>query len=407
MSMQTTRFLGRLRTFRFDGSMLAIALVALALPDCSLERGGVGTEFVVLEGSATIRTAEGMVLRVASDDVLLSGGSPRDIVTERAGALPPEERARPEWRKYLLQRLSDPAASPEAMAVFGGGPWCLLEDEVHLVGTRVMGSGPGPLTGDEIPVCPGGLLPPVSECLTGDGTVPALDFEPPSLTFAPTPVGTLSPEELVLTIRNAGTGRLCLALPGLDLSRSEHPEHYAVDPSDCAPLNERELAIGRAMLRAERPMCQVRVRFSPTGSAPGVSRLRLSTNDETRSVTFVDVTGEPLPGALRAVTNPVCFNTPAVVLPDGRTCRRNTVALRNDGPGVVTVRSLALPAAATGWGPDALVPLPRTVGAGGTLSVPLLACAGTAADTVLTVGSDAAVPVFDVTLLRPGSGCTP
>lgn len=411
MNMRTTAFFARLRRLRPDWSLLAIALVALALPDCSLDRSGVGTEWLVFEATATIRTADGMVLRVASDDVLLAGGRPHEFRTEadRPGGLPPVDRIRPEWRKYLLHRLSDPAASPEAQAVFGGGPWCLLEDEVRLVGTRVTAAGPGLVPGDEIPVCADGLLPPVSDCLTGDGTVPLLEFDPPDLTFSPTPVGITSPEELVLTIRNAGTGRLCLAPPGLDLSRSDHPEHFAVDPSDCLPdpTNPRELAAGRAMLRAERPSCQVRVRFSPRGREPGVSMLRLSTNDATRSVAFVDVTGRPEPGALRAVRDPVCFNTPPVVLADGRTCRPAAVELRNDGPGIVTVRSAALPASATGWGAEALVPLPQAVAVGGTLRMPLVACPGATAVTVLTVGNNGDVPVFDVTLLPPGSGCTP
>jgi hypothetical protein len=213
--------------------------------------------------------------------------------------------------------------------------------------------------------------------------------------------------EEVLTISNAGTGRICLAMPALDLASSDHPEYFPIDASGCMNAGGlREVELERTFLWDRRPSCDVRIRFAPGGPTVGTARLRLDTNDPVTPIRFIDITGTAQPGFLHAVPPSVCFSTAAVVLPDGRTCRRNSVHLRNDGPGVVTVRSLALELG-VGWSFESMPPLPSTVAPGTTLSLPILACGGVPEDSVLSVGNNGTAATFEVPLLRPGSGCTP
>jgi hypothetical protein len=412
MTTRTTRFRGLRGRLRLDLSSLAIALVALSLPDCSIDRGGTAsTPFFVYDTAATIRTAEGVTIRVTGQDELLTGGTPPEFLAEDAdvGGVAPAERVRSEWKKYLLQRLSDPSATPEARAVFGSGPWCAVDTEVRRTEVPRFTLPPA-LIGEEIPGCTGDMVGPVSDCPMEGAAMPMLGVSPASVAFPPTPVGTTSPVEEVVTISNVGTGRICLAMPALDLASSEHPEYFPIDASGCMHAGGmREIELERTFLWDRRPSCDVRVRFAPGGAAVGVARLRLNTNDPVSPVTFIEITGTAQPGFLHPVPPSACFNTPAVVLPDGRTCRRNSVNLVNDGPGFVTVRSLALPAdaAAAGWSHDGAPPVPRTVAPGAALSVPLLACGAVGADSILTVGNNGTASTIEVPLLRPGSGCTP
>jgi hypothetical protein len=214
--------------------------------------------------------------------------------------------------------------------------------------------------------------------------------------------------EEVVTIANVGTGRICLAMPALDLASSDQPGYFPIDASGCMHAGGmREVELERTFLWDRRPSCDVRIRFAPGGPTVGTARLRLDTNDPVTPVRFIDITGTAQPGFLHAVPPSVCFNTAAVVLPDGRTCRRNSVSLRNDGPGVVTVRSLALELG-VGWSFESAPPtLPATVAPGATLSLPVLACGGVPEDSVLFVGNNGTAAAFEVPLLRPGSGCTP
>ena len=410
MTTRTTFVRGLRGRLRLDLSSLAIAIVALTLPDCTLDRSGLlSTPFFVYETAATIRTAEGVTIRVTGQEELLTGGTPRQFVAEDAevDGVVAAERVRSDWKKYLLQRLSDPSATPEARAVFGSGPWCVVDTEVRRTEVPRFTDLPPVLIGEEIPGCTGDMVGAVSDCPMEGAAMPMLGVSPASVAFPPTPVGTTSPVEEVVTISNVGTGRICLAMPALDLGSSDHPDYFPIDASGCMHAGGmREVELERAFLWDRRPSCDVRIRFAPRGPSVGTARLRLNTNDPVNPVTFIDITGTAQAGFLHAVPASACFNTPAVVLPDGRTCRRNSVSLLNDGPGFVTVRSMAL-AMGVGWSHDGTPPLPATVAPGATLSVPLLACGAVPEDSVLTVANDGAVSTVEVPLLRPGSGCTP
>jgi len=412
MTTPTTFVRGLRGRLRLDLSSLAVAIVALTLPDCTFDRSGIAvTAYQVYETAATIRTAEGVTIRVTGQEELLTGGTPQEFRAEDVdvGGVTPTERVRSDWKKYLLLRLSHPAATPEARAVFGDGPWCVVDTDVRR--TEVPRFDPPAIFAtEEIPGCTGDMVGPVSDCPMEGAAMPMLGVSPMRVAFPPTPVGTTSPVEEVVTISNVGTGRICLAMPALDLASSDHPEYFPIDASGCMHAGGmREIELERTFLWDRRPSCDVRVRFAPGGAAVGVARLRLNTNDPVSPVTFIEITGSAQPGFLHPVPPSACFNSPAVVLPDGRTCRRNSVSLVNDGPGFVTVRSLALPAdaAAAGWSHDGAPPVPRTVAPGAALSVPLLACGAVGADSILTVGNNGTASTIDVPLLRPGSGCTP
>jgi hypothetical protein len=409
MTTRTTLVRGLRGRLRLDLSSVAIALVALTLPDCTLNRSGLGaTAYHVYETAATIRTAEGVTIRVTGQEELLTGGTPQEFRAEDVDVdrVAPAERVRSDWKKYLLLRLSDPAATPEARAVFGDGPWCVVDTEVRRTVVPRF-APPAIFATEEIPGCTGDMVGPVSDCPMEGTAMPMLGVSPTSVAFPPTPVGTTSPVEEVVTISNVGTGRICLAMPALDLASSDHPEYFPIDASGCMHAGGmREVELERTFLWDRRPSCDVRIRFAPGGPAVGTARLRLNTNDPVNPVTFIDITGTAQAGFLHAVPASACFNTAAVVLPDGRTCRRNSVNLRNDGPGVVTVRSMAL-AMGVGWSHDGTPSLPATVAPGATLGVPLLACGAVPEDSVLTVANDGTVSTIEVPLLRPGSGCTP
>lgn len=408
MSTRTDTF-RRLRG-RLELSTVAVALVALALPDCSVDRGGLRRpSFTVYKTAATILTGEGVTIRVTDDDALLAGSEPRAFFAdeEDGGAMAATDRVRADWKRFLLQRLSDPAASPEARATFGPGPWCAVDTEVTRTEFTMSGALLPEIAGPEIAGCTGAMVGAASDCPMVDTAMPMLGVDPPSVAFPPTPVGTVSPEQIV-TISNAGTGRICLAMPALDLGESDHPEHFRVDATDCRNAGRpREIELDRTFLGHDRPSCQVHVRFAPTGATVGVGRIRLSTNDPARPVTFVDLTGTAQPGRLRPLA-PVCFNTDEDP-PGDPMCPGRVIRLLNAGPvGLVTIRSVSLAGGVDGrgWSLGPLT-LPVTLPVDAVLPVTVSACAGATEENVLTVASNGAEPVFSVRLLPPGSGCVP
>jgi hypothetical protein len=254
------------------------------------------------------------------------------------------------------------------------------------------------IAGPEIAGCSGDMVGAASDCPMVDTAMPMLGVDPPSLAFPPTPVGTVSAEQIV-TVSNTGSGRICLATPALDFGESDHPEHFRVDAGDCARHEfGREDLLERTFLGHDRPSCEVHVRFAPTGPTVGVGRIRLSTNDPTRPVAFIDLTGTAQTGFVERPAS-VCFNGG----PAG--CFRKDVPLHNSGPGQVTIRSVSL-GASPNWVLDPLS-LPVTLPVGEELTVHVSACPGATEDTVLTVASNGTVPLFDVRLLHPGGTCVP
>jgi alpha-tubulin suppressor-like RCC1 family protein len=93
--------------------------------------------------------------------------------------------------------------------------------------------------------------------LAGVGLGPAIAFDPPGLSFGDQPVGSLSPEPLYLTVRNAGTALLTIS--GIVISGD------FVQSNFCATL-------------APGGFCVITVRFQP--SAPGLRSGQLTVTSD-------------------------------------------------------------------------------------------------------------------------------
>lgn len=410
--MTTTTSALRPRARRAAESAL-LAVLLLALPACTLDRSPILTLGFIYECTALVRDGAGNVVPVSCGDMLLGGGTPHVLSIEDApiGGELPRDRALSQWSRHLRRRLADPSASPEFRARFGSGPHCLLSIDVRRTDTTA------PLTPAETgaPLADCGLPPLPAACGNPPGVTPRIDVSPPSVDFGPVPVG-LGSADVFVTLSNSGAGRLCLGAPALDPALSPHLADFTLDATDCAPRSSDETAAGYTFLEAARPSCSLRLRLTPSAAGTRQAVLRASSGDLLRPVVDVALRGEGLPGVLRASPSPLCLNTPPVMV-GGRTCHRNTLALINDGPGSVTVTSLALPAdAAADWALGGFSPgrpgtpgfesgVPLTPGA--SLTFQVRECEGAATGTTLVVGSNAATPVLDVPFLSFAGGCTP
>lgn len=390
-------------------ALLALAPSVLGLPACTLDRSPILAANQVYRCTASVRNAAGDVIDVDDGDLLLAGGTAAPTFSTPDGdvaGLTPRARVLAQWRRYLQRRLEDPLASPEFRARFGSGPFCVTS--VDVVRTDVARVATSAETGPEIATC--APLPPPGSCGNPAGVVPAIAVDLPAVDFGNVPVGVPS-AEVTLTVFNAGAGRLCLDAPMFDPARSPQRADFTLDVSDCAPRSPEELAAGVAILEAgARASCAVRVRLTPSDPGERRALLRATTPGSAVPAAEVALVGQGLPGALIASSNPLCFNVPAVSVPGRGTCYPQRLNLSNAGPGSLTVRSVALPAAslAAGWEIESLsAALPVTLSPSGLLTVNLRACAADPRDSVLTVSSNGAVSPFDVTLLRPASGCTP
>lgn len=388
---------------------LVLAALVLSLPSCTLDRRPIVPATFVYTCTASVRNAAGDVIDVEAGDLLLAGGTAAPTFSTfdgDLGGVPARERVLSQWRRYLQRRLADPLATPEFRARFGTGPFCVTT--VEAVRTDVMRVATSAETGAEIATCT--PLPPPGSCGNPAGVVPAIAVDMPAVDFGNVPVGAAS-ADVALTIFNGGSGRLCLDAPLFDPARSPQLADFALDVSDCAPRSPEELSAGVAILQAGvRPACVVRVRLTPSDPGERRALLRATTPGSVVPAAEVPLVGQGLPGAVSPSSNPLCFNVPTVVVPGRGTCYPQRLSLSNMGPGSLTVRSIALPAAAmsAGWEIASISnALPTTLSPSGLLTVNLRACAVDPPDAVLTVLSNGSLSPFDVTLLRPASGCTP
>lgn len=409
--MKTTFAVSPARVQGAPARVCAAALLTglvLLLPACTLDRRPiVGPPNHLYTATAFIRDGAGNVVPVTHDDTLFAGGAPPVLATfdavDSSGATA-RDRILATWTRYLRRRLEDPSASPAFRARFGNAPFCLVSAEV----VRQAATGtPGPAeTGGPLTTCTAPTLP--AACGNAPGVTPRVDVGPPSLTFGSVPVGVASADETV-TISNVGAGRLCLSTPALEPSSPQLAD-FSVDASDCAPRSSDEIAAGYAFLDAARRSCDVRVRLTPSGSGLRQAWLRVSSGDVLQPVIDVPALGFGEAGVLRAAPTPLCLNTPPVTVPGLGTCHRNNLTLINDGPGHVTLRSLALPAGALsdwavgGYSPG---PPPLTLIPGATLSMVVRVCNAAPPDTTLIVSSNSTTPVTEVPFLSFTSGCTP
>jgi hypothetical protein len=394
-----------------EGALLSVLM--LGLPACTLDRSAILTLGFVYECTALVRDGAGNAVPVSCGDMLLGGGAPYVLSVEDApiaGELP-RDRALAQWSRYLRRRLEDPSASPEFRARFGNGPHCLLSIDVRRTDTTAA------ITPTEAgaPLADCGLPPLPAACGNPPGVTPHIEVAPPLVDFGPVPVG-IGSTDLVVMLSNSGAGRLCLGAPALDPAMSPHLADFALDATDCAPRSSEEIAAGYAFLEAARPACSLRLRLTPAAAGVRQATLRASSGDLLRPVVSVPLQGDGLPGMLRASPNPLCLNTPPVMV-GGRVCHRNNLALINDGPGRVNVTSIALPAdAAADWALGGFMPgRPGTPGfeagvdltPGASLTFQVRECEGTATGTTLAVASNAASPVLNVPFQSYATGCTP
>ncbi len=391
-----------------------LAVLALILPACSLDRRPILDLGFVYECTGLVRDGAGNAVPVSCGDMLLAGGAPRVFSADDfpgPGGETPRERMLAQWSRYLRRRLEDPAASPEFRARFGGGPHCLLSIDVR----RTDATAPVSPAETGAPLADCGLPPLPAACGNPPGVTPHVDVSPPLLDFGTVPVGSASPDAVV-TLANSGAGRLCLAAPALDAALSPHLGDFTLDASDCAPRSSAELAAGYAFLESARPACSVRLRLTPSAAGAREAVLRVSSGDLLRPLVNVAASGVGAPGVLRAAPSPLCLNTPPVMV-GGRVCHRNNLALINDGPGAVNVTSIALPAdAVADWALGGFLPgRPGAPGfetgvlltPGASLTFQARECEGAATGTTLVVGSNASTPVLNVSFLSFATGCTP
>lgn len=385
----------------------AVAVIALAVTGCSINRAGVTATYRVWWGFATIQEepAPGATpappVVVAWDDLVFTGDAPHPILEMdgTVGGLTAEERVRSEWRKYVRRRL-ETATSPEFRARFGNGPrWCLLDDQVHW--TRFMSRRAGTAeAGLELQACTGPLAAPAGLCANPPGITPILSVHPRTVNFGDAPAGGTG-ASVVMTVGNIGTGRLCAYPPVV--AGEYHPRDFLADASDCLPRTPDEVRTGRVFLDSGgRSSCQVRVTFRPTDPGRRSSSMRVSSTDAARPLAHVPLEGDGLRGALR---NPglVCVNE---AIP-GTSCHRGAFLLHNDGPGEVRVWSVAPPAAdAAVWSVEPLT-LPYTIAAGGDMPIGVRTC-GATTNTTLIVGSNSnerGGPPLEVEVRSPSVPC--
>jgi hypothetical protein len=398
---------------RARAPLLVLLGVVSALPACSLERRPILPEYRTYTASAVVTNGAGDAVSTFSGDPVLTGGMALAL-TDRWGSDPDgPERAREHWLRYLRRRLEIDAVGPEFRARFGGGPFCVRD--VALTPAERAGAPAPEETADPLPDCDAPGFPPACRA---DGSTPTLELSPPSeVDLGSARVGTPSAPSLV-TIANAGDGRLCLSAPALDPALSPNPEDFGVDATDCLPLSDEERAAGFTFLDATRPSCSVRVTATPGEDGLRQASLRVSSSDAARPVVRLGLSVRGVAGALVAPSS-VCFAVPIAEYPGLGPCRRRQVSIRNDSPAEVTVRSVSLPAEAERrWLLREFVPgRPgdpgfesgvRLAASGGTLTLNAYVCAPDPADsTTLTIATNAIPAVLDIPFLNPDSGCTP
>lgn len=391
-----------------SSKLLLPGLLALVLPACSLDRSVPVAPRHAYTASAQVRSGDGRTVPVGSDDLLLAGGTPSVLATWdglSSSGETAEARMLAQWTRYLKRRLEDPAASAEFRARFGNPPFCLVSAAVRRTEATATPSPDEP--GDALETC---STPMPDSCGNAPGVVPRLEATPPDVDFGAVPVGTLSTDTLVV-LANAGAGRLCLDSPALDPALSPQLGDFDLDGSDCVPRSAEELAMGRTILDVSRPTCSLRLRFTPSDAGLRQAVLRLASGDPAQPVQNAALSGVGQPGVLRAVPSPLCLNTEPVMVGGLGICHRHNLRLVNDGPGVVTMRSTTLPAGSTDWALGGFVPgrppdiAPLAPGA--EVSMVVRVCGSDPPDTTLVVASNASLPSFEVTFLRPASGCVP
>jgi hypothetical protein len=398
---------------RIDINAVAAAVLQVALlAGCGfLDRSGIVLDYRYTV-SATIQSADGIRSVVSSENLAefslgeppLFGGSSEELVTRS-------------YTSYL-KMVTDARASDSAFReLYGRGSWCVVE--VHVARTDVVieeDEEDDVYTGDdELPSCACGEacrdnVPPVQGVLSIAPTEPA---RPNVVDFGE--VGVLSPSEREVTLRNVGDGFLCLNVPQVDASSSEHPGDFSVTPiSGCAAMPE-------GLVLEAGTECRLRATFTPREPGPRSARIPTLRG----CGTSLTLQGVGVGGALTASPAPACFTPPD----EEDICTFLPIRIQNMGGATVSLTGTSVAdAAPRGWqllrlyDPTlATISLPHALPAGQSVFAEMHACELATAESSLRVlhnGTDYGTPGSPtgdvdpgsplVVRLRPrSSGCTP
>lgn len=398
---------------RAAGLLSALGL-ALILPSCCDDP---------LRGSyrlvATLRDpATGRTEMVTSGDAELMGGFSIRYCDDRD---PNVTRARVlrEWSRFLRRRVAEASAPAAVRARFAGASWCLASSggDVFPRGPRYGGGGdpcpaptcPAESTDTELPACPALPPPPIACDMPGaPAGSPTLALTSEGLDFGGLPVGQSAPAQTV-TVSNSGGGALCLRALDFNAMRTRHRGDFTLDLGDCRPSTPDDLRNAAVVLMGGRT-CSFSAAFQPQADGPRQAVLQVDTNDAARPQVLVNLAGTGNGGRLLPNESPLCFNVP----PDGAGCRRRGLIFTNEGPGTVTVSSLALPVPSdwsieliTPPGAATLPPAGVTLAPGERLTVNLVSCTDTGRREIFVAASNATMSPAEVSLLPASSGCSP
>lgn len=400
---------------RSTGARLVLALsLGVVLPNCCEDpHRGAYNLVATLRDPATGRTE-----MVTSSDVALMGDfnirfcDDRDFNVTRARVLR-------EWSRFLRRRVADASAPAAVRARFAGSAWCLASagGDVFRHGPRYGGGGDPcpqpecPVEGSDaqLPACPVMPPPPVACDMPGaPAGTPSLALTSEGLDFGGLPVGQRTPTQSV-TLSNSGGGALCLRALDFNAMRTRHRGDFALDLGDCRPSTPDDLRNMAVVLMAGRT-CSFSAAFQPQADGPRQAVLQVDTNDAARPQVLVNLAGTGNGGRLLPNEAPLCFNVP----PDAGGCRRRGLIFTNEGPGSVTVSSLALPVPSN-WSIELITPpgvatLPPagvTLAPGERLTINLVSCADTGRREIFVAASNATMSPAEVALLPASSGCSP
>lgn len=315
-----------------------------------------------------------------------------------------EEDARLDWRRYL-------GASVVTSMNFNGRSWCVVPSETSCTrqgSIYFRDATPGPLSAAPPPDCTAATGAHLE--VTAPGLTPENQFS-----FPDTAVGDSS-APVTFTVTNASM--VALRVNGVDFTGGSAAPDFVKTADGCLPTSA-EMTAGRGHLLGPGAACTFQLQFSPehrdgvpecAPAAPNESCRRMATLlvsgevDAGRSALSpvgVGVSGRATGGDVVTEPAEVCFpSAPAV----GTCTPFQTLRIRNNGTGDLTLTSARLTRAANRF--EATMPflMPFTLTPGLPLDVPVRFCnvADDPTDGEFTINSSSAInPTTVVTLVNP------
>lgn len=393
-------------------ALMALGLLALAQLACVLTTETIHTrplynDYVCRATLVDISNGERRVVNSSMLDRTAPGAPARtffDFDWDGDGTRGEEEDARLDWRRYL-------AASVVTSTNFAGRSWCVVPSETSCTrqGTIYFRDAmPGPLS-----------AAPPADCTAAAGarlevTAPGLTPEN-QFTFPDTAVGGSS-APVTFTVTNVST--VSLRVNGVDFTGGADAPDFVKTADGCLPT-PAEMAAGRGRLLVAGGACTFQLQFRPQHRDGVAECAPASPNESCRRRATLLVSGEvdasrsalsPVSLGLSGratggdiVTEPaeVCFPAAPAL---GSCTPYQTLRIRNNGTGDLTLTSARLTRAANRF--EATMPflMPFTLPPGLPLDVPVRFCnvADDPADGEFTINSSSAVnPTTVVTLVNP------